>query len=434
MVGIQVGIGGTFLLVNHAKTTGYAQKNLNLVGIMEIKDKIFKRKAGKSKDKWIVRIEYFDDATGKLRFVERQGDKKSDVLDKRDQLVNDLKKSFGQSQTGERMSFNNLTDICEKVFYKEAIIIEGRKIAGVRSLASVKSEIASLRAFFGKRLIHNITTESLIDYKLFRLKTVSERTNRFVKLSTINRELARMRKMMRYAYGKGWILKDIFFNAKVIEASNEVERNRLLTLDEEKRLLEACQGEREITYKRKLRGKEQEVTAKTSVDNPHLKAMIVLAIDSGMRRGEIFKLRWQDIDFDNNSIRIVGTHTKTERERIAPLSQRAKDELENLGKISDGDKPFPFTDIKRSFATAKRLAKINDLHFHDLRRTAITRWIQQGTPIALAGKLGGHSQLQTTMKHYTAMDSNIIQEINERMNKFNSQTDGKEFVESKFVN
>jgi integrase len=67
------------------------------------------------------------------------------------------------------------------------------------------------------------------------------------------------------------------------------------------------------------------------------------------------------------------------------------------------------------------LAKIDDLHSHDLRRTAITRWIQQGTPLALAGKLGGHSQLQTTMKHYTANDANSVQEITERINAFYSQ-------------
>ena len=171
-----------------------------------------------------------------------------------------------------------------------------------------------------------------------------------------------------------------------------------------------------------------------SIDNPHLKAMIILAIDSGMRRGEIFKMRWQDIDFDNNLIRIVGTHTKTERERIAPLSQRAKDELEKLRKITEGENPFPYTDIKRSFATAKRLARIEDLHFHDLRQTAITRWIHQGTSLAFAGKFAGHSQLQTTMKHYTATDANMIKEMNERMNNFNSPIEVKESSETDFVN
>ncbi len=386
---------------------------------MEVKYKIFKRKAGKSEGKWIVRIEYFDEIKGKKATIERQADKRSDASDLKNQLVDDVKKSHGQMQTGERMTFNHLADVSERAFYKPAEIVQGRKIVGIRSIVTVKGQIKTLRAFFGKRLIKDLTTESINDYKLWRLKTDSDLLGRPVKITTVNRELSVMRKIMRYAFGKGWILKDIFFNAKVIDVSSEMERTRLLSKDEETRLLASCHGERQITYKRKWKGKEQEIQATVSVDNPHLKAMIILAIDSGMRRGEIFKLRWQDIDFDNDLIRIVGTHTKTERERIAPLSQRAKDELEALRKITTGTNPFPFMDIKRSFATAKRIAKIDDLHFHDLRRTAITRWLQQGTSLAFAGKFAGHSQLQTTMKHYTATDAGMIQEMKERMNKFN---------------
>jgi len=399
---------------------------------MEVKEKVFKRKTGKSKNKWIVRLEYFDETKGKIAFIERQTDKKTDATDLKNKLIDDVKKSHGQMQTGERMTFNQLADISERIFYKPAEIVQGRKVAGIRSIVTVKGQINKLKTFFGKRLIKDLTTESINDYKLWRLKTDSALLGRPVKITTVNRELSVMRKIMRYAFGKGWILKDIFFNAKVIDVSAEIERTRLLTKDEENRLLNSCQGEREITYKRKIKGIEKEVTATISVDNPHLKAIITLAIDSGMRRGEIFKLRWQDIDFDNNLIRIVGTHTKTERERIAPLSQRAKDELEQLKKITIGENPFPFIDIKRSFATAKRLAGIDDLHFHDLRRTAITRWLQQGTSLAFAGKFAGHSQLQTTMKHYTATDAGMIQEMNERMNAFNSHNEKP--LESELVN
>lgn len=403
---------------------------------MEIKENVFKRKTGKSKGKWIIRIKYFDEMYGKYRFIERHAEKRSDALDERDKLIDDIKKSFGQIQTGEKMTFEQLANFCEKHFYQPAVIVEGRKIAGVRSPNTAKANLTILKKFFGKRLIKEITTESLTDYKLWRLRTKSERKGEPVKISTANRELSALRKMMRVAYGKGWILKDIFFNAKVIETSNEIERTRLLSKDEETRLLENCQGERTVTYERKKRGKPnetEEITATVSVDNPHLKAMIILALDSGMRRGEIFKLRWQDIDFENNQIRIVGTHTKTERERIAPLSNRVKDELENLRKITTGENPFPTIDIKRSFATAKRLAKIEDLHFHDLRRTAITRWIQQGISLAFAGKFAGHSQLQTTMKHYTATDDDILRELNEKINNLHS-TIQDTALESKMLN
>ncbi len=405
----------------------------------EIKGKIIKRKTGKSKGKYIVRIEYFDEAQGKTRFMERHATGKRLAGDLLEQLKQDIKKSSGQIQTGERMTFNDLARLCEKTFYSPAVIVEGRKVSGVRSVNTAQNQIKQLCAFFGKRLINSLTTENLTDYKLWRLKNGSEnkthKENRPIKIATVNKELSCMRKMMRFAYSKGFVLKDIFFNAKVIDASAEIERTRLLTKDEETRLLENCCGERSITYKRKKRGNPdelEEITAIHSIDNPHLKAIIILAIDSGMRRGEIFKLRWQDIDFDNNLIRIVGTHTKTERERIAPLSQRAKDELEKLKKITSGENPFPFIDIKRSFATAKRLAGIDDLHFHDLRRTAITRWLQQGTSLAFAGKFAGHSQLQTTMKHYTSTDTGMIQEMNERMNAFNSLIEKP--LESELVN
>jgi integrase len=395
---------------------------------MKVKNKIFKRKAGKSAGKWILRIEYFDVLKGKNCSVERLFDKRSDAVDKRDSLTEDLKKTHGQMVTGERMTFEQLTDTCQKVFYKPAEIAEGRKIEGVRSYRSIKLFIQNLNKFFGNRLIREITTESLFDYRKWRMSKKSERTKDNVKIATVNRELAAMRKMMRYAFGKGWILKDIFFNAKVIVASAEVERSRILTPSEEKRLLDSCQGERVISYTRKWKGKEQDIEATISVDNPHLKAMIMLAIDSGLRLGEILKLRWIDFDFDNNLIRIVGTHTKTERPRVAPLSERVKEELNNLKALTPGEKAFPYTDIKRSFATAKKIAKIDDLHFHDLRRTAVTRWIMQGSPIELAGKTAGHSEYRTTMKHYTAVDAEMVSRMAQKVNDYHSQTLMKDTV------
>lgn len=414
---------------------------------MKIKSKIFKRKSGVSAGKWIIRIEYFDVLKGKTCYLNRHADKRSDATDERDRLIDDLKKTHGQMVSGEKMTFEQLTEVCKKVFYKPAEIIEGRKVEGVRSFRSVELFIKTLNKFFGNRLIREITTESLFDYRKWRMAQESERAGKkteaskgseatarkTIKIATVNRELAAMRKMMRYAFGKGWILKDIFFNSKVIVASAEVERSRILTPSEEKRLLDSCQGERVVSYTRKWKGKEQDIEATISVDNPHLKAMIMLAIDSGLRLGEILKLRWFDFDFDSNLIRVVGTHTKTERARVAPLSERVKAELNNLKAITLGEQVFPYTDIKRSFATAKKIAKIDDLHFHDLRRTAVTRWIMQGSPIELAGKTAGHSEYRTTMKHYTAVDAEMVSKIAKKVNDYHSQTTDEKRKEE-FIN
>jgi len=394
---------------------------------MEIKSKVFKRKSGKSVGKWIVRIEYFDDLAGRTRYMNRHADRRSDAIDEKDRLVAEVSKSHGQIQTGHRMTFADLTEICAANFYQPAVIVEGRKVTGVRSHKTVELQLKVLNQFFGKRLIRQLTTESLTDYKMWRLKngslskpgTKSDRSKKpaSIKLATVNRELSAMRRMMRFAYGKGWVTKDIFFNAKVIDTSSEMERTRLLTADEELRLLEACEGIRDVAYTRQRHGKMETIVAKHDVTNPHLKSIILIAIDSGLRKGEILQLRWSDLDLENSLIRVLGTHTKTQRERLAPLSDRTKQELSKLRDISVDDRLFCFADFKRSFATAKRLAGIDDLHFHDLRRTAITRWIQQGNPIALAGKLAGHSQLQTTMKYYTSTDVQMVKQIAENMNK-----------------
>ncbi len=84
---------------------------------MEVKSKLFKRKTGKSKGKWVVRLEYFDQLSGKTKFAERQAARRSDASDERDRLISEIKKSHGQIQTGERMTFKDLASLCEKGNY-----------------------------------------------------------------------------------------------------------------------------------------------------------------------------------------------------------------------------------------------------------------------------------------------------------------------------
>lgn len=396
---------------------------------MQVKSKVFRRRAGKSDGKWVVRIEYFDHLRGAHRFMERQFDLRSEAIDERDRLIDDVKKTCGQIQTGERMTFKQLADRCAETIYQPAVIVEGHKIEGVRAHNTAKNHMTVLTEFFGERLIGEITTESLFEYRRWRLKrgsrhpsTADKETKVPIKLATVNRELSAMRRIMRLAYAKGWVARDIFFKAEVIEEAAELERTRLLSQVEESRLLEACQGTRIVNYERTRRGRKETIAAAHSVDNPQLKAMILLALDAGMRRGEILKLRWQDIDFNAGLIRILGTNTKTERERLAPLTDRAASELLSIKELTESERPFPFADFKRSWATAKRIAGLEDLHFHDLRRTAITHWIQQGHPIALAGKVAGHSRIETTMKHYTGVDIDTIRRLVDSMNTANTKS------------
>lgn len=386
---------------------------------MKIKSKIFKRKSGKSEGKWIARVEYFDEVDGRTKYIEHTFDRKTDAVDDRNREVLRLQSTHGRIQSGDRMKFSELAQIHSDRFYQPPVIKDGRRVAGVRSFKTVRGHITMLRKFFGARIIRHITSESLIDYRLWRLKQGSQRGKNKgsspVSIATVNRELSTLRTILSFAVDKDWLVKGPSFR-RIIDGDAETARDRLLTIAEEERLLAACQGERLVSYTRKRKGHVEAITAKHSLDNPQLKAIILLAIDGGLRRGEILKLRWQDIDLENYRIHILATHTKTERARYAPLSERARDELLRIRKFVKGDRPFPFNNFSGAFETAKRLAKVEGLRFHDLRRTAITRWIQGGNPLALAGKLAGHSQLQTTQKHYITANADMVTEMALNMN------------------
>jgi integrase len=314
------------------------------------------------------------------------------------------------------------------------VIENGVKTEGVRSFASIQSAIKNLKSYFGKRRIGEITTESLFDYR-------QKRQRQGVKIATANRELEAMRRMMRYALSKGWLVRDIFFGARAIVTSAESVRTRILTESEQERLLAACEGKREAKYLRTRRktckdrpGEKETITAEIEVINPHLKAIILLAVDAGMRRGEILKLTWQDIDLETGIVTVKASNTKTETLRLVPLTDRAKRELERVRRCTPSGESQPFTvvDFKHSWQTAKRIAEIDDLHFHDLRASAITRWQRDGLPLAIASKIAGHSNTKTTAKYYTSADAEIVQALAETMNR--KHADAMPESASEFVN
>ena len=144
---------------------------------MKIKSKIAKRTVGKSAGKWVVKIEYFDEASGRTRYMERHANRRGEAVDKRNQLVEELSRSHGQSQTGEKMTFHDLTAVALRTFYQPAVLVEGHKITGVRAHETVVGQIASLNKFFGNRLIRQITTESLTDSRVipYVSKSISDK-------------------------------------------------------------------------------------------------------------------------------------------------------------------------------------------------------------------------------------------------------------------
>lgn len=127
--------------------------------------------------------------------------------------------------------------------------------------------------------------------------------------------------------------------------------------------------------------------------NPWIRPLVVIAMESAMRQGELLALRWENIDLVRRVAHLPETKNGTTRD--VPLTSRAKATLEALPRSIDG-RVFPTTEsaLKQSWSRAIKRAEIEGLHFHDLRHEATSR---------LAEKLALHELMKVTGHKDTRM-------------------------------
>jgi integrase len=150
------------------------------------------------------------------------------------------------------------------------------------------------------------------------------------------------------------------------------------------------------------------------ISQPHLKAAIVIAFNTGMRAGEIRKLKWSYIDRKKGFIRLPAKITKEKKDKNIPINQHVKKVLSSLPRALKHDfvityEGMPITTpggLKRSFKTACKDAKIpcgqkveNGIIFHDIRRTVKTNMAAAGLDKAYRDVILGHS-MQGMDVHY----------------------------------
>jgi integrase len=134
-----------------------------------------------------------------------------------------------------------------------------------------------------------------------------------------------------------------------------------------------------------------------------LRPIIAIAVATGMRRGEILKLRWLDVDL--NGARVLLPQTKNGEGRIVYLNQLALQAIESL-PVSDQTKPtdvlFPGLApewVSVSFVRLCRKVGIADFHFHDLRHTAASWLRMKGADIHTVAQLLGHKDLRMAARY-----------------------------------
>ncbi len=132
-----------------------------------------------------------------------------------------------------------------------------------------------------------------------------------------------------------------------------------------------------------------------------------MAINTGMRQGEIFNLTWFDVDLPRGVIHI--RVSKNGKDRFVPINQTVRAMLEGLPHTSEYVFPSPKTkgrliDVKRRFDLAKSDAGIKDFRFHDLRHTAATRMADCGADAFTLAAIFGWSDVGMALRYTHATD------------------------------
>jgi integrase len=257
-----------------------------------------------------------------------------------------------------------------------------KDVKQIRSFDRTRQCVNHFVRFYGNKKLSEINTEDIDLYKKIRL-------SEGIKQNTLARELQVIRNMFNHAEKR-----NNFFGKNPVRESGIPQINdkkeRVLTHIEQRSLLDASPK--------------------------HLKDVIQIALNTGMRRGEILGLQWKWIDFDENLIHLPHTHTKTQTSRKIPVNEIVRKILLERKLLSGGNIfVFPSEEsktghlewLKRSFTTACKVAKIENLRFHDLRHSAATRLIESGIPLHAVARLLGHSTVRVT-ERYSHPEESVI--------------------------
>nr|WP_314861962.1 site-specific integrase [uncultured Undibacterium sp.] len=140
---------------------------------------------------------------------------------------------------------------------------------------------------------------------------------------------------------------------------------------------------------------------------------IRLALELGMRRGEIANLQWSQVDFEQHVIRL--DLTKNGDARLVPMSTTAEAAIRSLYTTNCSGRIFDFFDsdgLGKAFSRARKRAGIVGLCFHDLRHEAASRWAKR-VPVATLAKIFGWKTLQMAMRYYNPTAAELVAAVRE---------------------
>lgn len=196
--------------------------------------------------------------------------------------------------------------------------------------------------------------------------------------ATINRELSVLKALLNWAVVTGRLEKNPMRGFKMLRETKH--RERILSAEERERMLKVLDNKRFKT----------------------IRIIVLLALYTGMRRGEILSLQWSDINIKQQEIDLL--RTKNNMRRQVPIPSILMEELWQMEQSKQGKYIFPWKngyvqDIKKSFKKLCEEAQIERFTFHDLRHTAATIMLERGNSLRVVQLILGHASITTTQRY-----------------------------------
>lgn len=230
-----------------------------------------------------------------------------------------------------------------------------------------------LLPYFAETPLRSLGKAATREYRAYR------HSQRKLTETTVNRDLEALRHILYWAVDEGLLLANPLSRLPLVRERRK--KRPVLPLEDEEKLLGQCA--------------------------PHLKRVVIAALDTGMRRGEVLTQRWEDVDFARELLWVSHSKTPEGEAREIPLTRRLFSLLwEN--RADEGlvctFKDQPLSRIKTAWKAAIRRSGIRPIRFHDLRHTFNTRLMEAGVMQEVRKALMGHSSGEDVHSMYTHVE------------------------------
>jgi integrase len=248
-------------------------------------------------------------------------------------------------------------------------------LAGHKSGAAT---IARIKFSFGFLWDTPIKGISIVEIEKWRVEALKTH-----KAASINRELTAFRAALNWGFKRGLYDTHPLARLERLQERDSQPKVRFLTPDERERLMAALESCEE-----------------------YFRKMVIISLNTGIRRGALFSLLWSDVDLDKRILTLRGEDAKSGKQNYVPINKAAFSALKAWRGASRGDLVFPspktgnkLDNCRHSWVSLMKAANIKDFRWHDMRHDFASQLVMKGIDLNTVRELMGHADLKMTLRY-----------------------------------